>query len=73
MENFLFTSPPTPLQLERGALLTGFTGVRRAARFVWVLPLFHERELPSPRRGKIGDGALAAKRLKLMLKALAPK
>jgi hypothetical protein len=73
MENFFFASPPTPLQLERGALLPGFMGVRQAERFVWVLPLFHERDLPSPRRGRVGDGALAAKRLKQLLKALAPK
>jgi hypothetical protein len=30
-----FSSPPAPLQLERGALLLGFVGVRQAACFVW--------------------------------------
>ena len=37
-----FASPPTPLQLERGALLPGFMGVYRAKRFVWIFPLNHE-------------------------------
>ena len=35
-EFFLFTSPPTPLQLERGAQLPGFIRVRQAERFVWI-------------------------------------
>jgi hypothetical protein len=37
-----FASPPTPLQLERGALLSGFAGVYRVKRFVWVFMLNHE-------------------------------
>jgi len=33
-----YASPPTPLQLERGALLPGFLGVYQAERFVWFFP-----------------------------------
>ncbi len=64
MENYLFFFFFTPLQLEREALLPGFMRVRLAERFVWVFALSHEKELPSPCRGRVGNGALAAKWLK---------
>jgi hypothetical protein len=73
MEISFFASPPTPLQLEMGALLPGFMGVRWAKHFVWVFPLSHERELPSPCRGRVGDGALVAKWQKQLLQVSTPK
>jgi hypothetical protein len=73
MENFFFLPHPRPLQLERGALPSGLTGAHQAERFVWVFPLSQESELPSPCRGRVGDGALAAKDMKLSIQELTPK
>ena len=53
------TSPPAPLQLEMGALLQNAKRVCEMVCFVYFLPQCQERELPSPCRGRAGDGAIS--------------
>ena len=56
-----FVSPRLLDQLERGALLRSSWIVCQAKRFAWVLSLCHEEELPSPCRGRVGDGAMVGR------------